>query len=221
MASKWVVFLGSPGCGKGTQAADLVEKDGFRAIVVGDILRNSHEKPVQEYGKTVGELIDAGTLLPDKVVGMLVRDELKKVQNVASSNVIFDGYPRTIGQAEILNELAREFEKEIDVVLNFVIDDEIIKSRILGRFKCTGCGRIYNDFFAKPTVDGECDSCGGTAFKRRADDNEESLKRRLAEYSEKTNPLVEYYKDAGLLRDIDAGEVATDVRKAVLSAISR
>ncbi|MDR0942381.1 MAG: nucleoside monophosphate kinase [Holosporales bacterium] len=215
----WIVFLGAPGCGKGTQAESLISENNFTVICVGDILRNSKGKVVQEFGKTVGELVDAGILLPDDVISNFVRDELKKISNVASKNILFDGFPRTLGQAEALSKLSEEFGKSISKVLNFVIDDEVIFKRILGRYKCAKCGKIYNDFFLKPKVDNTCDVCGGNEFSRRADDNKESLQKRLSEYYEKTRPLIDFYLRLNVLCDVKA-DVCSDARMNIMKVRS-
>jgi adenylate kinase len=128
---------------------------------------------------------------------------------------LFDGYPRTIGQAEAFDGIIKEFNHKINLVLNFLVDRAVIAKRILGRFKCAKCGKIYNDFFAKPAIDGKCDICEGTEFVRRLDDNEESLKRRLSEYYEKTGVLVDFYSKRQLLRDIEADNKPEEVMKAI------
>lgn len=218
--SLWIVLLGAPGCGKGTQAEYLVANDGFSIISVGDLLRSNKSKFVDEIGKTIGDIISKGELLPDKVVLDLVEAELNKIENVSSKNLIFDGFPRTIGQAERLNTSISRFGKQIDCVLNFVIADEVIKKRILGRYKCSKCGKIYNDFFLNPKKEGVCDICGSTKFDRRADDNEASLETRLSEYHKKTVSLKDFYRTAGVLKDINADAAFSEVRESVLVSLN-
>lgn len=219
-SSLWIVLLGAPGCGKGTQAEFLVSQNGFSIISVGDLLRTNKAKVVGDTGKTIGDIIGGGALLPDQIVMDLVEEELLKIEDVASKNLIFDGFPRTVGQAESLNSLIAKFEKKIDCVLNFVIDDEVIKKRILGRYKCAKCGKIYNDFFLKPAHDGVCDVCGSRDFIRRSDDNEESLQKRLSEYHGKTVVLREFYESLNVLKNVNADADFSEVRKSVLSSLN-
>ncbi len=218
--NKWVVLLGAPGCGKGTQAEYLINQYGFKTVSVGELLRSNRETIVPELGKTIGEVISSGTLLPDGIVLDLVRKELKSIGDLKGVNLIYDGFPRTVGQAEEMDEVAAEFGTKIGYVLNFVVDDEVITKRILGRYKCSNCGKIYNDFFLKPEVDGVCDVCGSKEFDRRADDNEESLKKRLSEYHSKTSALIEYYTNSGALRNIKADADFEEVRHSVLESLN-
>ncbi|MDR1289215.1 MAG: nucleoside monophosphate kinase [Holosporales bacterium] len=211
----WVVFIGAPGCGKGTQAGFLSGSHGFTVISVGDILRNNKETLVADDGRTVGEIISTGSLLPDSVIVSLVNSELEKTEHVGESDILFDGVPRTVKQAEALSELAAAFGAKIDYVLDFEVNHDLITKRILGRFECSGCGMIYNDFFSTTRVDGVCDACGGKEFYRRSDDNEESLKRRLSEYNAKTLPLIGFYDERSLLHRIDASRSVDDVRSGI------
>ncbi|MDR1609301.1 MAG: nucleoside monophosphate kinase [Holosporales bacterium] len=220
MRSLWVVLLGAPGCGKGTQSEFLVNDYGFSVISVGDILRTSRGTPVTERGRTVGELLDAGELLPDAVILNLVGSELNKLSSEKRARLLFDGFPRTVGQAEGLSGLANEFDQDVDLVLNFAVGDDIVLGRILGRYKCSNCGKVFNDFFLHPVVDGVCDSCGGRKFNRRTDDNEVALKKRLSEYHEKTGPLVDHYLSTGVLRVVDASLGLDDVRRTIHSILS-
>lgn len=216
----WIVLLGAPGCGKGTQAEYLVNEEKFTVVSVGDMLRNNKSKPISENGQTIGDVIGSGALLPDEIILDLVKEELAKIEDVSSKNLLFDGFPRTPGQAEALSVIAKSFNKEIDCVLNFVIDDEVITKRILGRYKCLKCGKIYNDFFLKPIEDGVCDICGGDKFDRRADDNEESLKKRLSEYHGKTVELIDFYSKACVLKDINADADFETVKESVLKNLN-
>jgi adenylate kinase len=220
----WVIFIGAPGCGKGTQAGFLSGHHGFVVISVGDILRNNKETLVAGDGRTVGEIISAGSLLPDSVIVSLVSSELEKITQVGENDVLFDGVPRTVGQAKALSDLASAFGTKIDYVLDFEVNHDVITKRILGRFECSGCGMIYNDFFSTTKVDGVCDVCGGKKFYRRSDDNEESLKRRLAEYNAKTLPLIGFYKEQALLHKVDASLSVDEVKTgigAILKLVER
>jgi adenylate kinase len=217
--ARWIVLLGPPGCGKGTQAEYLVSGYGFRAICVGDILRANSNKVIESLGDTVGNIIGKGALLPDLVIVDLVKDSLAvdDGRDVPREAFLLDGFPRTIGQAEALSLLVENAEI---LVLNFIVDDQMICKRILGRFRCLNCGKIYNDFYLAPEAEGICDVCGSTQFDRRSDDNEESLKKRLAEYHQKTRPLVDYYSKRGVLFDIDARLDFDGVKKSVLERLS-
>ena len=214
----WVIMLGAPGCGKGTQAEYLTSEKGFVSISVGDLLRDNKDTEVPSEHKTVGELISTGSLLPDSFVIDLVRSEVKKIKP-ETKGVLFDGFPRTVGQAEALDKLAKEFGCKIDKVLNFVVKDDIITKRILGRYKCSSCGKIYNKFFLNPKIEGVCDVCGGTKFEQRSDDNEESLEKRLKEYREKTYPLIDFYSKSGALCEVDAEKSSKEVKESVLKCL--
>lgn len=219
MDSKWVVLMGIAGCGKGTQSEYLAKNQGFTVISVGELLRNNQDKVIDASGETIGHVITSGALLPDGVVLELVKSELEKIDNVASKNVLFDGFPRTPGQARTLNEIAEGFGKRIDYVLRFVVDDDVVTKRILGRYKCTKCGKIYNEYFLNPVKDGICDVCGGSKFDRRADDNKESLRMRLKEYHGTTVALIDFYSEMGILKEINADADFGSVRQSVLECL--
>ena len=184
---------------------------------VGELLRHNKDKVVDEKGETIGRVITSGALLPDEVVLDLVRSELMKISDASTKNILFDGFPRTPGQAECLNKIAIELGTKIKSVLNFVVDDDVVTKRVLGRYKCSKCGRIYNDHFLRPVQDGICDVCGGTAFDRRADDNEESLRMRIKEYHRTTVALIDFYSKMGVLKEVNAEADLESVRKSVLS----
>ncbi|MDR1333522.1 MAG: nucleoside monophosphate kinase [Holosporales bacterium] len=205
MENLWVVLLGAPGCGKGTQSEFLIKDFGFSVISVGEVLRTRRNELVPGGNRTVGEVLDAGDLLPDSVILKLVESELDDFSAEARKNVLFDGVPRTIGQADGLATMAAGFGRKIDLVLSFSIDDNVVIKRILGRYSCAKCGKVFNDFFLRPDVEGVCDACGCTEFDRRTDDNEVALKHRLCGYHEKTGPLVDFYSGVGILRSVDAG----------------
>lgn len=212
----WIVLLGAPGCGKGTQSEELVSDYGFSSILTGDLLRANKDKMVAG-GKAIGDIMGSGALLPDEVTIGLIRDELQKLK---SDRVIFDGFPRTIAQAESLNDMAEKCGKKIDKVINFIIDDEIVIKRITGRFKCARCGKIYNKFFLETRVSGVCDECGSTEFGHRSDDNAESLIKRLSEYHEKTYPLIDFYSRFGILYSVKADASFEEVTKEVVKVLN-
>ena len=219
MQSRWIVLMGVAGCGKGTQSEYLASEHDFTAISVGELLRSNKDKVIDASGETIGHVITSGALLPDGVVLDLVKAELDKIDNVAARNVLFDGFPRTPGQAEALNKIAEGFGKQIDCVLRFVIDDDVVTKRIMGRYKCSKCGKIYNDYFLKPSKTGICDVCGGSEFDKRADDNEESLRMRLQEYHTTTVAVVDYYSKMGVLKEINADADFDVVKKSVLDSL--
>lgn len=221
-SGKWIVLLGAPGCGKGTQSELLVTSDfSFKVICVGDILRSNLKTVVPQLGKPVGEIIGRGTLLPDDVIVYFVKDAMSKMDNVLNTNLIFDGFPRTIGQGEALAKMTKSLGHEISHVINFEIDDVILTKRVAGRSKCKSCEKIYNDYFNKPKVLGVCDVCGCKEFVRRKDDNEEVLKNRLSEYYSKTKPLIEFYKNLGLLFSVNADAETATVYKDIIEILSK
>lgn len=222
---KWVVLLGAPGCGKGTQSEYLMSSDfKFKVISVGEILRHNKSTIVPGQIKTIGEIIGSGLLLPDEVVTGVVKIELTKMESLIGSicnqNIIFDGFPRTIGQAKSLNELARGFNNSIDYVINFEIKEDVLFKRILGRYKCSNCGKIYNDYFLPTKVSGVCDQCGGQGFSRRMDDNEDSLRVRIVEYYKNTYPLIDFYKKSNTLYNVNAEEEFEQVKNCVLKILN-
>ncbi|GHT88835.1 adenylate kinase [Alphaproteobacteria bacterium] len=219
VSGKWIVFLGAPGCGKGTQASFLKDDHSFIVVAVGDLLRANADKTMPDSSKTIGEVMKAGELLPNEVTVELVKQELMKSVDIASRNVLFDGFPRTVTQADLLNDLAADFGKNLDAVLYFNIDFELVKKRILGRYTCAKCGMIYNKHFVNPKVDGECDVCGGHEFECRMDDNEVSLLKRLNVYDNMTKPLIDYFNQRGILLDIDAGSPVEVVMQSILLSI--
>ncbi|MBR1944039.1 MAG: nucleoside monophosphate kinase [Alphaproteobacteria bacterium] len=223
---KWVVLLGAPGCGKGTQSEYLIASDfNFKVVSVGEILRHNKDTIVPGQIKTIGELIGAGLLLPNEVVIGVVKLELEKMNsiigNISDQNIIFDGFPRTIKQAEALDELAKGFNNSINYVINFEIKEDVLFKRILGRYKCSNCGRIYNDYFLPTKVSGVCDVCGGKVFDRRMDDNEESLKVRITEYYKNTYPLIDFYKKSNTLYNVNADDEFEHVKNCVLEILNK
>lgn len=217
---KWIVFLGVPGCGKGTQSELLVKSEfKFKTICAGDVLRSNKELFVPQINKTVGEIIGSGMLLPDFVIVKLIHNELDKIDNVRTQNILFDGFPRTVPQAEELSKISKSFGIELARVINFEIPDEILLKRIIGRFKCKNCGKIYNEYFCRPIKANICDICSGTDFIRREDDNETSLNVRLTEYYSKTQPLIEFYQKLNILSNIDANQNADSIYNALINII--
>lgn len=195
-----IILLGPPGAGKGTQAHKLVAERGMVQLSTGDMLREARTSGT-EMGKRVAEVMDRGQLVTDDIVIGLIEE---KLDTVKAPGFIFDGFPRTLKQADALGALLERHGQTLGAVIEMKVDDEALVSRITGRFTCGDCGAVYHDVTHPTKVAGVCDACGSTNLKRRADDNEVSLRTRLMEYYKKTSPLVGYYYHAHLLSSIDA-----------------
>ena len=210
-----IILLGPPGAGKGTQARRLVEERGMVQLSTGDMLRDARTSGT-EMGQKVAAIMDAGQLVTDEIVIGLI-DE--KIRNGNAAGFIFDGFPRTLGQADALNELLSRNGAQLEAVIEIAVDDQALVNRITGRYTCGNCGEVYHDTTKPTKVDGVCDACGSTDLKRRADDNEDSLKTRLMEYYKKTSPLIGYYYARGDLKSVDGLQdpenVAADIAKAL------
>ncbi len=194
-----IILLGPPGAGKGTQARTLVEERGMVQLSTGDMLREAKDSGT-EMGKVVADVMARGALVTDEIVIGLIRE---KLETVKANGFIFDGFPRTLAQADALGELLSAEGETLDKVIEMRVDDEALVDRITARSTCAGCGEVYNDATKPIPADGKCTNCGGTEFKRRADDNAESLKTRLMEYYKQTSPLIGYYYAKGLLSRVD------------------
>ncbi len=210
-----IILLGPPGAGKGTQARRLVEERGMVQLSTGDMLRDARTSGT-EMGQKVAAIMDAGQLVTDEIVIGLI-DE--KIRNGNAAGFIFDGFPRTLGQADALNELLSRNGAQLEAVIEIAVDDQALVNRITGRYTCGNCGEVYHDTTKPTKVEGVCDACGSTDLKRRADDNEDSLKTRLMEYYKKTSPLIGYYYARGDLKSVDGlqdpEKVAADIAKAL------
>ena len=194
------ILLGPPGAGKGTQAARLTEQHDVPHISTGDILR-ANVKQDTALGQEAKRFMDAGDLVPDQLILDMVDDRL--AQPDAQGGFLFDGFPRTVPQAEALQRLLEERDTPLDVVLELVIDFEDVVRRLTGRRTCAGCGRIYHVEFDPPTTAGACDACDGELVQRD-DDTEEVVRNRLEVYREQTEPLVAFYRDRGVLEQLEA-----------------
>jgi adenylate kinase len=194
-----IILLGPPGAGKGTQARKLVEDRNMIQLSTGDMLREAR-KSGTEMGRVVAEVMDRGDLVTDEIVIGLIEERLKGDQG---GGFIFDGFPRTLAQADALGDLLKRLGQKLDCVIEMRVDDDALVARIVGRSTCAQCGEGYNDNGKPIPADGKCEKCGGTEFIRRADDNEESLKQRLMEYYKKTSPLIGYYYAKGKLCTVD------------------
>lgn len=200
-----IILLGPPGAGKGTQAHRLVAERSMVQLSTGDMLRAARTSGT-EMGKQVAAVMDRGDLVTDEIVIGLIAEQLDN--DTDGNGFIFDGFPRTLAQADALGELLESKGQNLSAVVEMKVDDDALVLRITGRFTCSECGAVYHDVTRKPLTDGECDNCGSHEFTRRADDNEESLRTRLMNYYRDTSPLIGYYYAKGQLKRIDGlGEI--------------
>ncbi|MFT3978533.1 MAG: adenylate kinase [Sphingomonas bacterium] len=206
-----IILLGPPGAGKGTQAARLVADRGMVQLSTGDMLRAA-VKAGSPVGLQARAVMESGGLVSDEIVSALIGERLD--QGVGNG-AIFDGYPRTAAQAESLDTLLAERGAKLDYVIELAVDEDALVERIVGRFTCATCGEGYHDTFKRPKVEGTCDVCGGHEFKRRADDNEETVRTRMAEYRAKTAPIIPIYEARGLVRRVDGMADIGEVTAAI------
>lgn len=195
-----LILLGPPGAGKGTQAQRIVETHGIPQLSTGDMLRAAVAQQT-EVGKRAKAVMDAGKLVSDEIVNAIVSERID--QPDCANGFILDGFPRTLVQADATEEMLRLKDKALSVVIELKVEDEVLVDRVSGRYTCAQCGAGYHDTNLKPKVEGVCDKCGSTSFKRRADDNPETVRTRLQSYYKDTSPLIGYYHAKGLLHSID------------------
>ncbi|MEK9210728.1 MULTISPECIES: adenylate kinase [unclassified Sphingomonas] len=210
-----IILLGPPGAGKGTQAQRLVANRGMVQLSTGDMLRAA-VKAGTPVGLQAKAVMDAGELVSDAIVSALIGERLDAAE--AEGGAIFDGYPRTEAQAEALDVLLAERGKTLDHVIELAVDEDALVERITGRFTCASCGAGYHDSFKPTQVAGVCDVCGSTEFKRRPDDNAETVRTRMAEYRAKTAPILPVYEARGIVSRVD-GMAAMDAVGAEIDAI--
>jgi adenylate kinase len=211
-----LVLLGPPGAGKGTQAERIAARYGIPHLSTGDMLREAVAADT-EVGRRAKAIMDAGQLVPDEVMNRLVAERI--AQPDAARGFVLDGFPRTVAQAEALDELLDQRDERLDAVLELAVDDDALVDRISGRFACARCGAGYHDRFKQPEVEGVCDVCGSRDFVRREDDTPETVRARLNAYHAQTAPLLPYYRDKGLLAAVDGMAEIDDVSSAVFKKI--
>lgn len=210
-----LILLGPPGAGKGTQAKMLTEHFSIPQISTGDILRAA-VKDGTAMGLKAKAFMDAGGLVPDEVVVGIVRDRLQEADCV--NGFILDGFPRTVPQADALQVSLQEMNKELDRVISLDVDAEALVERLTGRRTCKECGRGYHVTFEPSREIGKCDACGGSLFQRD-DDQEETIRKRLQVYADQTSPLINYYREAGVLLELDGMQPIPQVQEKMLSLL--
>ena len=202
----YLILLGPPGAGKGTQAERLKEELKLPHVASGDLFRENLKNET-ELGLLANEYMDKGELVPDDVTIAMVRDRLQ--QPDCERGAIFDGFPRTQAQAQSLDEMLAEWGQKLDGVLYIAVPDEELVRRLSGRWICRQCQTPYHTVFSPPAKEGVCDACGGTLYQRD-DDKPETVRARLKVYHQQTSPLIDYYRQAGLLVEVDgAGDIET------------
>ncbi|WP_439570928.1 adenylate kinase [Sphingomonas sp.] len=211
-----IILLGPPGAGKGTQASRLESERGMVQLSTGDMLRAA-VKAGTPVGLQAKAVMEAGELVSDAIVSGIIGESLDALgdETQGGRGAIFDGYPRTAAQAESLDTLLTERGRTLDHVIELVVDEDALVARITGRFTCANCGAGYHDSFKQPAVAGVCDVCGSTEFKRRPDDNEETVRTRMAEYRAKTAPILPIYEARGLVQRVDGMADIAEVTAAI------
>jgi adenylate kinase len=211
-----IVLLGPPGAGKGTQARLLTEGRGMVQLSTGDMLREARASGT-EMGRRVAEVMDRGFLVTDEIVIGLIRERIEGGQ--VGEGIIFDGFPRTLAQADALERLLGETGRRLDRAIEMRVDDEVLVDRVSGRSTCATCGEVYHDRTRPVPESGACAVCGGTSFTRRADDNADSLRTRLLAYYKQTSPLIGYYHAKGILVPVDGLKDIPEVAREVATAL--
>ena len=213
-----IILLGPPGAGKGTQASRLVEDRGMVQLSTGDMLRAA-VKAQTPVGLKAKAVMEAGELVSDEIVSGIIGEALDGL--ATGTGVIFDGYPRTEAQAHSLDVILADRSRTLDHVIELDVDEDALVERITGRFTCANCGEGYHDSFKQPKVENECDKCHGHEFKRRPDDNEETVRTRMAEYRAKTAPILPIYEARGIVSRVDGMADMDDVTAAIAAILDR
>lgn len=213
-----LILLGPPGAGKGTQARMLEEDFGLVQLSTGDLLRAAVAAGT-EAGQRAKAVMEAGQLVSDEIVLAVLNDRMAGPD--VARGVILDGFPRTAGQAAALDALLAAAGERVAGAISLEVDDEAMVGRVSGRFTCAACGEGYHDQFKRPAQAGVCDKCGGTAFRRRADDTAETVRERLAAYHAQTAPLIAHYDRMGVLHRVDAMGAIADIRAALGGIVGR
>lgn len=211
-----ILFMGPPGAGKGTQAEYIVNEFHIPHISTGDAFRAAMSQGTP-MGVEAKGYVDKGLLVPDEITNGIVRERL--AQPDCDAGFLLDGFPRTLQQAESLDGMMRSLDKKIDVVFNLVVDRSLLLARLTGRRICKSCGATYHVMFNPPRHEGVCDKCSGELYQR-SDDTEEKVGTRLDEYSSKTAPLLDYYRNKGVLKEVN-GEQDIQLVTAEISSILR
>ena len=207
-----IILLGPPGAGKGTQAQRLVEHHGMRQLSTGDMLRETR-KADTELGRKVADIMDTGGLVSDEIVSAMI--DAKLADMGPDVGAIFDGYPRTAAQADQLDDILAKHGRKLDHVIELHVNEDALVERITGRYTCANCGEGYHDVFKQPKQEGVCDKCGSTEFKRRPDDNEETVRTRMQEYRGKTAPILPGYEARDIVTRVDGMASIEDVTQAI------
>lgn len=213
-----LILLGPPGAGKGTQARMIEEDFGLVQLSTGDLLRAAVAAET-EAGLRAKAAMDSGALVSDDIVLAILKDRMTEPDT--ARGVILDGFPRTAGQAEALDEVLAQGGQQVTAAICLAVDDEAMVGRVSGRYTCAACGEGFHDSFKVPAVAGTCDKCGSTAFKRRADDNAETVRARLQAYHAQTAPLIAYYDRKGVLETVEAMGSIASIRQAFAQIVGR
>jgi len=212
----FVVFTGAPGCGKGTQARILKDRTGIAHLSTGEMLRQFAQKDTP-LGRELKSALERGEFASDEMIIEMVKNRIDEPD--CSHGFILDGFPRTLPQAQVLEDMLSEKGVKLDAVLEIQVPDEIIMERILGRYACMKCGAGYHDKFQKPKVWGVCDACGGTEFSRRKDDNRETVENRLVNYRLLTYPTIPFFESRGLLKTVDGTGTIEAVSRKIANVL--
>lgn len=207
-----LILLGAPGAGKGTQAQRLQDTRGLVQLSTGDMLRAAVAAGT-EIGLQAKAVMERGELVSDDIMTGIISDRLD--QPDCKNGVILDGFPRTEAQAEALDKMLAEKKLSLNAVIEMKTDDAVLVERITGRYTCANCGVGYHDSFLKPAKEGVCDKCGGSEFSRRSDDNAETVTSRLKAYHAQTAPLLPYYRDKGILKQVDGMAEIDEVTRQI------